>query len=304
MAVEVRCVHDAKATVGEGPVWSVAEQALYWTDITGFKFHRLDHATGRTQTWSVPEEIGSFALCSGGGFIAALRRGFAWIDPAKRRVKHLAGPRIEGPSFRFNDGRCDRSGRFFFAGTMNIPGGAETGALYRLDGAGTRIAVAHGAQVSNGLAFSPDNRIMYWSDSRSSVVWRFDFDPTTGTPGNQRVFVRPTEQQGRPDGACVDAAGCYWSACWNGGKVIRWSPAGRVDREIRLPATNITMPCFGGPDFRTLYVTSARQGRSEAQLAQEPLAGAVFAIDVDVPGLPEPVFAAGPAITADAIDWS
>jgi sugar lactone lactonase YvrE len=304
MTGEVRCVHDAKATVGEGPAWSVAEQALYWSDITGFMFHRYDFRSGETKSWRVPEEIGSFALCEGGGFIAALRRGFAWIDPAAGKVKHLAGPRIARDDFRFNDGRCDRSGRYFLAGTMNIPGGDEKGVLYRIDGSADRAEVARGAGVSNGLAFSPDNRIMYWSDSRASTVWRFDFDPATGTASNQQVFVRTTEEQGRPDGACVDAAGFYWSACWNGGKVIRWSPEGRVDREIRLPATNITMPCFGGPDLKTLFVTSARQGRSAEQLAQEPLAGALFRMELDIPGLPETPFKAAPGLSAGALDWS
>lgn len=304
MTGEVRCVHDAKAMVGEGPAWSVAEQALYWSDITGFMFHRYDFTSGETKSWRVPEEIGSFALCEGGGFIAALRRGFAWIDPAARKVKHLAGPRIARDDFRFNDGRCDRSGRYFLAGTMNIPGGDEKGVLYRIDGSADRAEVARGAGVSNGLAFSPDNRIMYWSDSRASTVWRFDFDPSTGVASNQRVFARMTEEQGRPDGACVDAAGFYWSACWNGGKVIRWSSEGRVDRVIALPATNITMPCFGGPDFKTLFVTSATQGRSAAQLAQEPLSGALFRIELDVPGLPETPFKAAPGLSAGAMDWS
>ena len=283
----VCCVHEARAICGETPVWSIEEQALYWSDVLGSTFHRYDLATGLTQSWRVSEAICSFALCRDGGLIAALTRGFAWIDPPSGRIRHLGGARLEDPEFRFNDGRCDRSGRFFLAGTMHLPRTRKAGALFRLDGSGAQVEIAGGVLVANGLAFSPDNRIMYWSDSRSRIIWRFDFDPATGEASNRRVFATPSEAQGRPDGAAVDAQGFYWSACFGGGRIIRWSPEGRVDREIVMPVTNCTMCAFGGPELKTLFVTSARDMLSAAQLAAEPLAGALFACDVDIAGLPE-----------------
>lgn len=299
----IRCLHDAKAICGESPVWVAEEGALYWSDIPGLRFHRHDLASGRNESWAVPEEICSFAPCEGGGFIAALRRGFAWIDPAAGLVRHLGGPRITGDTMRFNDGRCDRSGRHFFAGTMNLPRTDRTGTLFRLASDGSQSRVAGDVLVSNGLAFTPDNRGLYWSDSRSAIVWRFDFDPMTGQAGNQRVFVTPKPEQGRPDGAAVDAEGCYWSACWNGGRLVRWRPDGSVEREIAMPVTNCTMVAFGGPDLRTIFVTSAHDGLDAAQRDREPLAGGLFVLDAPTPGLPEAQFRPDPRILENPEPW-
>jgi len=287
----IRCLHDAKAICGETPVWSIQEQALHWSDIPGSTFHRYELATGARRSWRAEEEICSFAGYSGGGFVAALARGFALVDPASGRTRHLGGSRLADPELRFNDGRCDRSGRFFFAGTMHLPRTRRAGTLYRLDSDGVQTAIAGDVLVSNGLAFSLDNRLMYWSCSRSRMIWKFDFDPSTGDISNRRIFATPSEAQGRPDGAAVDAQGFYWSACFGGGRVIRWSPDGRVDREIEMPVTNCTMCAFGGSELKPLFVTSARDMLSAEQLGAEPLAGALFALDPDISGLPEAVFA-------------
>lgn len=287
---EPTCVLDAKALCGEGPVWAPEEQALYWTDIPGFTLNRFDPATGRNQAWRMAEEVCCFALCEGGGFIAALRTGFALIDPGRGTINHIARPRADDAEIRFNDGRCDRSGKFFWAGTMHLPRTRKAGELYRLAADGTCTRMAGDVLVSNGLAFSPDGRRMYYSDTRSRMVWRYDYAPESGAITNQTVFATPSEDQGRPDGAAVDAEGGYWSACFAGGQVIRYTPDGRVDRQIHLPVTNVTMCAFGGPELDVLYITTARENLSEEQLAKEPLAGGLFAIQAGVRGLPEPRF--------------
>jgi sugar lactone lactonase YvrE len=283
------CVLDAKAETGESPVWVPEEQALYWTDIPAKTLNRFDPKTGKNQVWPMPEEVGSFALRGGGGLVAALRSGFAFIDLDGGRIERLADPEADQPKNRFNDGRCDRQGRFW-AGTMNEPRDARSGALWRLDPDLSHHRMADDVMVANGLAFSPDDRLMYWSDSRALTIWVFDFDAVSGAIANRRVFARLEPHQGGPDGATVDAEGCYWSACYRGWRLTRFRPDGTVDRKIRLPVSRITMCAFGGPDLSTLYVTTARSGLSEADLEREPLAGGIFAIELDVQGLPEPHF--------------
>jgi sugar lactone lactonase YvrE len=283
------CVLDAKAQTGESPVWVPEEQALYWTDIPGKTLNRFDPATGANRVWPMPEEVGSFALREGGGLIAALRSGFALIDLERGQIERLIDPEADRPENRFNDGRCDRQGRFW-AGSMNEPRDARSGALYRLDSDHRCQRMADDVMVANGLAFSPDDRVMYWSDSRALTIWAFDLDAASGEIENRRVFARLEPHQGGPDGAAVDAEGGYWSACYRGARVMRFRPDGTIERKIRLPVSRVTMCAFGGPDLRTLYITSARGGLSAADLEREPLAGGIFALQVDVAGLPEPRF--------------
>jgi sugar lactone lactonase YvrE len=233
--------------------------------------------------------VGSFALREQGGLVAALRSGFALIDLERGAVDRLVDPEADRPENRFNDGRCDRQGRFW-AGTMNEPRTARSGALYRLDADHRCHRLADDVMVANGLAFSPDDQLMYWSDSRALTIWVFDFDATLGEVANRRVFARLEPHQGGPDGAAVDAEGGYWSACYRGARVMRFRPDGSIERKIRLPVSRVTMCAFGGPELRTLYITTARGGMSAEELRREPLAGGIFALDVDVQGLPEPRF--------------
>jgi sugar lactone lactonase YvrE len=284
-----RCVLEARAQTGESPVWVPEEQALYWCDIPGKTLNRFDPATGANRVWPVPEEVGSFALREQGGLVAALRSGFALIDLERGAVERLVDPEADRPENRFNDGRCDRRGRFW-AGTMNEPRTARSGALYRLDADHRCERVADDVMVANGLAFSPDDRLMYWSDSRALTIWVFEFDATSGEVANRRVFARLEPHQGGPDGAAVDAEGGYWSACYRGARVMRFRPDGTIERKIRLPVSRVTMCAFGGPELRTLYITTARGGMSAEELRREPLAGGIFALDVDVQGMLEPRF--------------
>jgi L-arabinonolactonase len=290
MAHEPDVALDAKAGVGEGPVWVAEEQALYWTDIPGRTLNRFDPASGKNRSWPMPGRVGCFALRRVGGLIIAMEHGFAFVDLDTGKVEPICEPEADRPDNRFNDGRCDRGGRFL-AASMHEPRRRDDGALYSLAPDLGWQRIAGGVVVGNGLAFSPDDRLMYWSDSRRRRVFLFDYDIETGEARNQRLWMETADALGGPDGAAIDAEGCYWSARFWGGRVIRFSPDGRIDREIHLPVRRVTMCAFGGPDLRTLYITTARQGMSAAELAKEPLAGAIFALDAGIAGLPEPRFA-------------
>ncbi|MCP4305252.1 MAG: SMP-30/gluconolactonase/LRE family protein, partial [bacterium] len=218
-------VLDAGIICGECPIWVPDENALYLTDIPGKALHRWQPETGEHRSWPMPEEVGCFALREGGGLVGALRNGFAMIDLDAGTVDFITDPESDRPENRFNDGRADRQGRFW-AGTMHEPRTVRDGQLYRLDTDLTCTAMAGDVLVANGLAWSPDSRVMYWSDSRRSKVFAFDFDPATGDITNRRLFIELTEEQGRPDGATVDAEGFYWSACYLGSRVLRIAPNG------------------------------------------------------------------------------
>jgi sugar lactone lactonase YvrE len=264
---EVTCVLDAKAELGECPVWAAEEQALYWVDIRAPALHRLDPASGATRTWPLPTRVGSFGLRESGGAVVALVDGFHLLDLDTGAVTPLAT--VEPvPGTRFNDGKVAPDGRFF-AGTMD-----------------ERHEVVRDLVVSNGLAWSADGRTMFHSDSKAQVVWTYDYDPGTGEVSGRRELCRPTEEQGRPDGGATDADGYYWSAGISAGVLNRWAPDGSLDRSIPLPCARPTAPCFGGPDMRTVFVTSLRHDLPPEVLADKPLSGGIFAVRVDVPGVP------------------
>lgn len=287
-----RCVLDLRAALGESPTWSIDEQALYFVDIVAPALIRFDAATGAHTATAMPSSIGCFGLRERGGFVVALRDGI-WLADAHGRLEHrLAGAPYDPAHHRFNDGRVDRQGRFW-VGSMNEKRDAPSAALYRLERDGSLARVLDGVTVSNGVAWSPDGRTMYHADTPAHTVRAYDFDPATGVPSGGRVFARWHGDTDRPDGAAVDSAGNYWIAFFRGGKVLQVSPQGRVLREVPFPAQCPTMPCFGGPDLRTLYVTSARKDRPADELARYPQSGGLFAMRVEVPGLPEPRFAGG-----------
>jgi sugar lactone lactonase YvrE len=283
---DVTCVLDARAALGECPVWSVPEQALYWIDIRAPALHRLDPATGASRTWSMPSRIGSFGLReSGAGAVVALVDGFHLLDFDTGELEFLVGPE-HVPGTRFNDGKVSPDGRFW-AGTMDEEQlSRPIAALYRLDPDHSLHRVVDDLIVSNGLGWTGDGRTMFHSDSKGQVIWAYDYDAGSGTPSNRRVVARPTEEVGRPDGAAIDEQGYYWSAGISAGVLNRWSPDGRLDRSIPLPCSNPTAPCFGGADLKTIYVTSLRHDVADDVLAAKPLSGGIFAVEVDVPGVP------------------
>lgn len=287
--VEVACVLDAKALLGEGPVWDVAEAALYWVDIKRQEVHRFDPRSGRDQTWRVPEDVGSLAVRERGGLILAMRSGFYFFDPATGALESVAKPEADRPDNRLNDGKPDRQGRFW-AGSMNEKDYGPTGGLYRIDGDRACTRVLDGIAVSNTLAWSPDSRTMYHADSVPRTVWAWDFDLSEGRIANRRVFLQLADTDGVPDGATVDAEGYLWVAVWNGWRVARYDPKGRLDRAIELPVQRPTCPAFGGPGLDIMYLTSASIRLRPEALAAQPLAGALLALDVGVKGLPEARF--------------
>lgn len=286
---EINCVLDTKAAIGENPVWSVEEQSLYWLDTTQQAIHRFDPNSGVNQTWTMPDLVCSFALRENGGLIVALGAGVFLVDLETMSINTIAEEVTDKTQTRLNDGRCDRTGRFW-VGAMDLEKHRQIASLYRVDLDHSIHRIVDELIVSNGLAWSPDGSTMYHSDSRQNVIWAYDYDLDTGVPGNRRVFATTNPEEGLPDGAAVDEEGCYWSAAVRGGRVIRYTPDGRVDRVIELPVSLPSMCAFGGENLDILYVTSAREFLSESELLKEPLAGGIFAIDVGVKGVTESCF--------------
>jgi sugar lactone lactonase YvrE len=220
-----------------------------------------------------------------------LEDGFHGFDTATGALQRLVDPEPDRPRNRLNDGRCDRGGRFW-CGSMGLEAAEKAGTLYRLDRDLSCHAMESGVTVPNGTAFSPDDTVMYFTDSRAGAVWRYDHDPATGAIADKRVFIAIDDPLNAVDGAAVDAEGFYWGAHMRGGKLGRWDPDGRLERVVELPAGRPTMAAFGGPDFETLYVTSMSIRLGEAERAAQPLSGRLFAIrGLGVKGLPEPAFA-------------
>jgi len=294
---DAELVLDARCATGESPVWRADERALYWVDIPARRLHRLDPATGAHATWTGDEMLACIAPRAGrpGQWIAGMESGLFAIAPRDDGTLGstlLASAAHAAPGMRFNDGRCDRQGRFR-AGTMlmDMAAGRDVGRVYRYQAdvnaeAALRLEL-DALVVPNGLAFSPDGATMYLSDSHPDVqkVWAFDYDTDTGTPHGRRLFVDMKSLPGRPDGAAVDAEGCYWICGNDAGRVHRFTPDGRLDRSLAVPVKKPAMCAFGGERLDTLFVTSIRPG---GDLSDQPLAGGVFALRPGVAGLPEP----------------
>ena len=291
----IECAGPHRATLGESPLWHAAEQCLYYVDIAERQVLRLDPASGALRQWQLDSEPGCIALRAGGGLLVAQRNGLWTLDPASGAHARLAPPPYDSARQRFNDGKPDALGRFW-VGTIDDARAPEA-ALYRFSAEGVQV-MGEGIVTSNGLAWSPDQRRLYWSDTKAHEVYCFDFDPAGGTLGERRLFARFAPRQpgqaldeygGRPDGAAVDAEGCYWVAMFEGQRLLRLAPGGEVLRELRLPVRCPTMPTFGDADLRTLYITTAREKRPAEELAAQPWAGAVLKVRVEVPGLPAAV---------------
>lgn len=275
--------------LGEGPLWSGAEQALYWHDVTGRLLHRLDTSSGEVTTRPLPAMPGSFAFRRGGGMIAAFRNRLALVDVDGAIVSKIGGHDIDFGAERFNDGACDAAGRFW-AGTFDPSLKRVGGSLYRIDPDLSVHRMDTGIAMSNGIAWSPDGTAMYYVDSRPGCVYRYDCDPGDGGIGERRVFLDYEGREGRPDGCAVDSEGYLWVAEVTAWRVSRYAPDGRLDRSIRLPVGKPTSLAFGSSDLKTLYVTSMRYGLSEAEQEAQPLAGRLLAVAVDVAGQPEHPF--------------
>ena len=283
-------VLDIKASLGECPLWSAAEQVLYFVDIKRFRIHRFDPQTGGSKTIDLPEEVGCIGLAPGGGFIAGLRSGLWLIAANGTLVRKLADNPEDQAISRFNDGMVDPIGRFI-AGTVDETREKGIAGLYRYDRHGLE-RITGGLLTSNGVAFSPDGRRLYHADTLRYTLYTYDYAPETGEASNRRVFARfgSDTDKGRPDGGAVDVDGCYWTALFEGGRVQRYSADGALLAQYPVPVKCPTMVTFGGADMRTLYCTSAGIGRPDTELETFPQSGGLFAMRTDVAGLPKPLF--------------
>jgi sugar lactone lactonase YvrE len=279
----VRCLANPHALVGEGPVWDDRRAVLWWVDIKQPRLLRYDPASGANHALDLPERIGCIALRENGGLIGALMSGFAWLDPETGAVTPLHDPEPHLPGNRFNDGKCDPGGRLF-AGTMDNDEVACTGTLYRLDPDLSTHVMCTDVHLSNGLGWSPDDRLLYYTDSLRRTIWVYDYDLATGAIERRRAFARVPDDAGVPDGLCVDADGFVWSAHWGGWRLTRYAPDGRIDRLVEMPAAQITCPVFGGPNLDVLYVSSAAIGMTGADFAKAPEGGGLFSLDAGVRG--------------------
>ncbi len=282
MTDQVTCVWDLKATLGEGPIWT--GNALWFVDIKGHKIHRYEPSTGDATTVNAPEQVTFLAPLTAGGFIAGLKSGLHKFHPLTGLQRFFE---IEDAALnnRPNDATVDAQGRLWF-GTMHDGEEAKSGSLYRLDANGVS-RMDKDICITNGPCVSPDGKTFYHTDTLEKTIYAFDL-AENGALSNKRVFVQlAVGDDVYPDGSVVDSEGCLWVALWGGFGAVRFSPTGEALARVELPAPNVTKPCFGGPDLKTLYFTTARKGLSDETLAQYPLAGGLFAIQVDVAGQPQ-----------------
>jgi sugar lactone lactonase YvrE len=291
---QVDVVLDAHARNGECPTWSAGEGVLYWCDTFGATLHRFDPRTGDDAAWKMPAWTGSFALGSGDRTLVALRTGLFRFDRRTAVLQPFAPVPFDARRFFWNDGKTDPGGRFWVGpgfAPLDARGDGPKGApLYRIEPGGAQLAKSATVRISNGLAWSADARTMYHADTMAQHVWAYDvLDLEAGIVGERRSFARVETPNGGPDGAATDADGCYWSAVYGAGKVVRFTPDGRVEREVRLPVPNPTMIAFGGADLRTAYVTSSSEPLVRGARNDEPLAGAIFAFDAPAAGVAVPL---------------
>lgn len=286
------------SVLGESPFWHPQEQMLYWADIAGCKLHRMNAFTGDIEIWDMPSEPGCFAPAKSGGFIIALRDRIVRVQAWGGALQTLMMIDHDAATTRSNDGKCDAAGRFW-VGTMFEPRTANNAKLFCWDGTALQFKQGN-AIVANALAFSPDSKTIYWADTPQHKIWAWDFDAASSAMTNQRIFKQFAPKPdgwtsglpnnggygGRPDGAAVDVQGNLWVAMFEGKRVVQLSPTGVELQSIEAPVTTCTMPAFGGDDMQTLYLTSARHNRSEAELAREPQMGCVFSMRVNVAGMP------------------
>ena len=288
---DVECLVPCTNEIGEGPVWRPEEQALYWVDCPARKLQRYDLATGAVKEWTLSRMPGSLTFRRDKpGILMASRNGLSTIDlDTGEEVAIEVQPLVNFAEERFNDGKCDRAGRFW-TGTIDRLGHRPVGSLYRIDPDLSIRKMDSGIISSNGISWSLDNKTMYYCDSRAAL-YAYDYDIATGEIANRRIHIDLLAQGRHPDGCTVDAEGFLWIAEPDSSCVRRYDPEGKLEREVVLPVTKPASCTFGGPNYETLFITTLRIRMDAAELAAQPLAGALFATHPGVCGLPEPLFA-------------
>ena len=281
---------DAQAQLGEGPSWDTTTKTLYWINIYAGEIHAFSPETRNDRVIHTGDPIGCLAPTKKDGLIIASQSGISLLDPVSGTRTLLATPEAHLPGNRFNDGKCDPSGRFL-AGTMDNAEVEATGSLYSLSPDGTTKTLLIGIRISNGLAWSPDHQTLYYIDTPTRKVMAYDYDLPTGNISRPREAVHVPDELGWPDGMTSDTEGNLWIAMWGGAALTIWDPAsGRLIRKIPMPALNVTSCAFAGDGLTDLYITSARKGMSEAQLSQYPLTGGLFRMSTNVKGIPTFLF--------------
>src|SRR5262245_46564232 len=287
---QVECVLEHQDLIGESPLWSASEGALYWVDVIGHSLYRLAFEKRNCTRWVMPEAIGSIGFRRGGGLVAGMRSGIYALDMSSARREALFKLGADAPGLRFNDGKCDLAGRFW-SGTMDDQSFAPVGKLYRLEPSGQCTVADEDFIIVNGIAWAPDNRTMYVADTRRDIVWAYDFDLPTGAIAGKRPWISTERIAGRVDGATVAQDGTYWCAHVRGGEVAQYDPDGKLIQTISLPVKYPLMCSFGGPDMNILFVTTSRAIATPEELMSQPLSGSVFAIhDTGSIGIPESEF--------------
>lgn len=275
--MNVELVLDAKAELGEGPIWDDRRQRLLFVDIMRGHIHDFDPASGQDRIVDVKRPVGAVALAERGDWIIAAVDGFHRVDPGTGRTELIASVEADIPDTRMNDGYVDARGRFW-AGTMGVAGARERGSLYRLDPDGTVRRMLSRVSISNGIDWSPDGHTLYFTDTVLGRIDRFDFDPASAAINNRRTFLEFPIDIGFPDGLVVDAEGYLWVALWEGGSVHRYAPDGTLVLVLPVPASQTTKCAFGGPDLSDLYITSAWIGLDSGERSLQPMAGGLFRV--------------------------
>jgi|SRR6185503_8411044 len=285
MQIDIVLPH--KCLLGEGPVWDFRRKVICWVDILNGEIHQYAPWSKEHQVIWVGQMIGAAVLCSDGHFLTALKNGFGFVNRETHEVSMLANPESHLPGNRFNDGKCGPDGRFW-AGTMSHADEPEKGSFYMFDKDHSVTKKIDRISISNGMAWSADDKTFYYIDTPTYAVAAYDFDKRTGEISRKRIVIRIPNEDGSPDGMTIDNEGMLWIAHWDGWQITRWNPAtGEKLAAIKMPAARITSCAFGGDDFGDLYITSARTGLKESQLANQPLAGSLFVIkNIGVKGLP------------------
>ncbi len=285
---EARLAVDARARVGECPIWDADRARVVWLDIPGQTINSFWPGSQATRVQSVPQEISAIALRADGGLVGTSSEGFVLIDEgdAVNPLRLIATVPHRSPTLHMNDGKCDRAGRFWAGSVAVNAQDAGRAALHRLDPDGSVSTEIEGVTVSNGLGWSPDDRHMYYTDSASQRVDRFEFNLDSGALGEAQPLIEVDATDGAPDGLAVDQDGFVWVAVVHGSEVRRYSPAGDLVARVKLPTSVVTSCCFGGPELTELYITTSAEHVRGERRASEPLAGGLFVCDVGVPGLP------------------
>ena len=286
MTRQITTVVAARYPVGECPTWDERRGWLLWTSITEGTIHALDPQSGARHEWRFNSSVGAFGLCDSGRFVVALKDSVIVFDPETGDIEPLA--QIEHPieKMRLNDGKVGPDGAFWIGSLDDRPSKEPIAALYRVSADGKVSTITDGLKVSNGLAWSVDGKTMYHSDSRGPWIDAWDFDLADGAASNRRRIAEPDDATGRPDGGATDLENHYWSAGPSGSRVNRFAPDGSLVDYVDVPTLRPTMPCFGGADMKTVYVTSLSENVSAELLAQHPLCGSIVSFRSDVAGVP------------------